>query len=128
MTVLELLLLPTVTLPKLRLVGEAESWGVTPVPETAREVGELAALLTTTCAPVKLPTDDGAKLMLKVVLCPPARVSGTTSPLVLKLVPLRLSPETTTVSVPEFLKVTDCVFLPPVGTLPKATLLGVNAS
>jgi hypothetical protein len=101
--------------------------GLLPVPESAREVGELEALLTATSAPVKLPTADGAKLTLKAVLCPPVRVKGTTSPL-LKVVPLRLSPDTTTVPVPILLRVTDCVVLPPLGMLPKATLLGVNAT
>jgi len=102
--------------------------GLVPVPESAREVGELEALLTATSTPVKLPTADGAKLTLNAVLCPPVRVKGTTSPLVLKLVPLRLSPDTTTESVPVLLRVTDCVLLPPLGTLPKATLLGVKTT
>src|SRR6516225_12447010 len=102
--------------------------GLAPVPDSAREVGELEALLTTTSVPVKLPTADGAKLTLNAVLCPPVRVRGTTSPLVLKVVPLTLSPDTTTVSVPVLLRVTDCVLLLPLGTLPKATLLGLNAT
>src|SRR3974377_8088 len=102
--------------------------GLVPVPESAREVGELEALLTATSVPVKLPTAVGAKLTLKAVLCPPVRVRGTTSPLVPKFDPVRLSPDTMTVSVPVLLRVTDCVLLPPLGTLPKATLLGVNAT
>ena len=83
------LLLPTFTLPKLRLVGFAVSTkvAVTPVPLKGIISGELGALLTSETAPVTLPAEVGANATLKVVLCPAAMVVGTGSPEMLKPAP-----------------------------------------
>ena len=61
------LLVPTNTLPKLKLVGLAVSWNVaaTPVPLRAMAVGEFGALLTSDTLPVTLPVVLGAKVTLK---------------------------------------------------------------
>jgi hypothetical protein len=74
-----LLLLPTVTFPKLRLVGLAVSCivVVTPVPLRAIVVGEVGALLTSVRAPVVLVVVVGVKLTVKAAELPGATVSGS---------------------------------------------------
>src|ERR1700740_741126 len=74
-----LLLLPTVTFPKLRLVGLAVSCivVVTPVRLRARVVGEVGALLTSVRAPVVLVVVVGVKLTVKAAELPGATVSGS---------------------------------------------------
>src|SRR5258708_24562522 len=49
------LVVPTVTLPKLALAGTTEICGSTPAPESAIVAGELVALLSTDTLPVTLP-------------------------------------------------------------------------
>ena len=85
------MLLPTVTLPKLRLAGLAASSRLTPVPERETVAGELVALLTTERLPVTLPVVVGVKAMLKVAVWPAVRVKGRESPLRPKPVPVRLA-------------------------------------
>ncbi len=63
-----LLLLPTFTSPKLRLVGLAERSMVVPFPARDTVVGEFEALLVTVRLPVALPLVVGPKLTLKVVV------------------------------------------------------------
>jgi hypothetical protein len=62
------LLLPTVTLPKLRVEGLALSSRVTPVPDRETVAGELVASLTTEILPLTLPVVAGAKVPLKDTL------------------------------------------------------------
>src|SRR3989442_14331732 len=83
------MLLPTDTLPKLRLVGLAESCSVaaTPPPLRGIAVGEPGALLTSETLPVTRPAPAGAKATLKFVLCRGCKVKGSVSPLVGKPVP-----------------------------------------
>ena len=83
------LLLPTLTLPKLRLVGFAVSNKVaaTPVPVSAIVVGVVGALLTSVTLPDTPPAAAGAKAMLKFALCPGLKVEGRVSPLVEKPLP-----------------------------------------
>jgi len=76
------LLLPTLTFPKLRLVGLAESRSVVPVPDRDTVAGEFVALLTTEMLPVALPTAVGANVALKELVWPAARVRGKVSPLI----------------------------------------------
>jgi hypothetical protein len=77
--------LPALMLPKLKLVGLAESVTVaaTPVPLTATVVGELGALLAIPTLPVILPAVVGANSTLNVALCPAAMLAGVASPLAL---------------------------------------------
>ena len=91
-TVWGLLVLPTVTFPKLKLDGLAASSKLpAPVPESETVAGELVALLTTERLPVALPATDGAKVTVKVALWPAATARGRESPLMLKPVPVTLA-------------------------------------
>ena len=64
------LLVPTNTLPKLKLVGLVESRkvGTKPVPPRAIVSGELVALLTTETLPVTLPAAVGANVTFRVAV------------------------------------------------------------
>jgi len=85
-------LLPTVTLPKLRLVGFDPSvpWA-TPVPDNGMVRVGLDAVEVIVTLPLALAADVGANLTLKVVLWPAVRVSGVVMPLRLKPVPLMVA-------------------------------------
>jgi len=61
-------------------------------------MGETGPLLITDTLPVLLPAEVGAKLTLTLVLCPGARVSGRTKPVMLKAEPLRLAADTVTLA------------------------------
>ena len=81
------LLLPTVTLPKLRLVGLAPSEpGDTPVPDSGMVSVGLEASDVMVMLPLAPPAVDGANETVKVVLCPAASVTGV-------VIPLKLNPE-----------------------------------
>ena len=83
------LLLPTVTLPKLRLVGFDPSVpGVTPLPDKEMVRVGFDALEVMVMLPLALPADDGANETLKVALCPAFRVTGVVMPLKLNPLPL----------------------------------------
>ncbi len=80
-------LLPTVTLPKLRLVGLAPSEpGDTPVPDNGMVRVGFDALDETVTLPLALPAEDGANETLKVALCPAVTATGA-------VIPLKLNPE-----------------------------------
>ena len=110
---------PTVMLPKLTLEGVTESCGCVPVPLKEIVAGELVALLTTVTLPARLPVEVGAKLTLKDVDWPAARLSGSVIPLVVNPVPLALTCEMETLEFPVLEIVTLCVALDPVARLPK---------
>ena len=122
------LLLPTLTVPKLKLVGLTVSWNVaaTPVPLRAMAVGEFGALLTSDTLPVTLPVVLGAKVTLKMADWPTARVKGKVSPLVLKPAPVTVACEMVRLAVPELVKVTLCEAVVPTRTLPMAMLVGAT--
>ena len=101
-----MLLLPTVTFPKLRLLGVAPSRSVTPVPESETTAGELVAVLATETLPEALPATVGAKVTVKLVVWPAVRVRGSESPLMLKPAPVTVACETVTVPVPLLVRVT----------------------
>lgn len=74
-------MLPTVTLPKLRLVGFGASVpGVTPVPDKGTVKVELEAFEEIVTAPLAEPEVWGAKATVNVVLSEAARVSGVVIP------------------------------------------------
>src|SRR5207245_2863303 len=106
-TVCGALLLPTVTFPKLRLVGLAvrRKVEVTPVPLNAMVEGELGVSLTSERLPVTLPALAGAKAALKLVFCPGVRVRGRLSPPTLRPLPETLAWETVTLALPELVRV-----------------------
>ncbi len=125
-----MLLLPTVTLPKLRLAGVAPSKKVcaTPIPESETLAGELVAVLTTETLPEALPATVGAKLAVKLVLCPAVRVRGSESPLMLNPLPFAVACETVTLPVPVLVRVTFSLALLPTVTFPRFRLAGVALS
>ena len=129
-TVCGALLLPTVTFPKLRLVGLAvrRKVEVTPVPLNAMAEGELGASLTSERLPVMLPALAGAKATLKLVLCPALRVSGTVRPVMLKPFPEGVACEMVTLPVPELIRVMVWELRVPTATSPKLTLVGMTES
>ncbi len=80
---------PTVTLPKLRLVGLAPSVpGVTPVPDRGIVRLGFEALDVIVRLPLALPAADGANDTVKVALCPALNVTGAVIPLKLNPAPL----------------------------------------
>ena len=83
-------LLPSLTLPKFRLLALTDSVCVeaTLLPLSAIVAGELAALLDRTRLPVTLPAVCGANCTLNELLCPADKVAGKESPVVLKPAPL----------------------------------------
>jgi hypothetical protein len=75
-------LLPTVTFPKLMLVGFVlRAPASTPVPESATFT--VPMLVPKATLPLALPALVGAKRTLKFAPCPAARVKGTVMPLTL---------------------------------------------
>jgi hypothetical protein len=119
---------PTLTLPKLTLVGTTEICGCTPVPLREIVAGELVALLTTVTLPDREPAEAGAKLTLKDVDWPTARLSGSVIPPVLKPVPVSLICEMETLEFPVLEIVTFCAALEPVAKLPKLSDEGETES
>ena len=59
-----------------------------PVPASEMLSGEFEASLTTLMLPVALPAPGGAKVALKLVLCPAAKVMGRERPLRLNPLPV----------------------------------------
>jgi hypothetical protein len=98
------LLLPTLTFPKLKLVALAESWSVVaaPVPLIAMVLGEFGALLTNETLPVTAPALAGENATLKLELCPGVKVRGRVRPLMTKLCPDTVACEMDRFAVPEF--------------------------
>lgn len=74
-------LLPTVTLPKLMLVGLAVSADCRPVPVIAMLVGEVGALLVIEMFPAGLPALAGVKVAVIGELAPAAIETGSVNPL-----------------------------------------------
>ena len=120
------LLLPTVTLPKLRVEGLALSSRVTPVPDREMMVAGDQRLFAVqmVIVPVTLPVEVGVNVALKLVLCPAARVSGRDSPDLLKPAPVTLACEIVRLAAPELVRVTVWVTVPPTTTFPKLMLAG----
>ena len=82
-------LLPTVTFPKLRLVGFDPSVPcVTPVPVTGIVRVGLDAVEVMVTLPLALAADSGANVTVKVALWPAVSVTGAVIPLRLNPVPL----------------------------------------
>ena len=84
-------LVPVVRLPKLRAVGDAESWSVVamPVPLSGTTSDEFGALLISVTLPEAVPAEAGAKPMLNAEEPPAGTESGRTSPEEMNPVPAR---------------------------------------
>lgn len=75
-------LLPTVTFPKLRLVGlDVRKPGATPVPDRLTVSGEFEASDVMVTLPLAAPAAWGENDTLNVVLCEAASVKGVVMPL-----------------------------------------------
>jgi hypothetical protein len=127
---LKSLLLPTLTLPKLRfdVLNVNSCVPDTPVPLNAIESGELGALLVNEIEPLTLPALLGAKTALNVTFEPVGIVSGVLRPVVLKPVPITVTLEMTMLAGPLFVRLIVCELLFPVETFPKAAALGIAPS
>jgi len=122
-------LLPTVTLPKLKLAGLGDRAPAdTPVPDNIIVSVELEALDVTVTEPLALPADVGAKPTLKVVLCPAVSVTGVLTAPSLNPVPLTATCEIVTLVPPVLVTVSDSDWLLPTVTLPKFKLDGLETS
>jgi hypothetical protein len=119
---------PALRLPKLKLVGFAESVNVeaTPVPLRGIVAGDPPALLVTVTLPLALPAAVGLKMMLNAMLCDGLRVTGTVAPLTEKPVPPAATCEICTFEFPVFVIVSICVEEEPAFTFPKFTLLALK--
>ena len=125
---LRLLVVPSVTLPKLMLVGFVVSCPCVPVPLSEMVVGELDASLMSETLPVALPAAVGAKVAVKDVLCPVVRVRGSVRPLIENPLPVTLAWVIVRLAVPELLKLTVRLLVVPTLTLPKLTLVGLGVN
>lgn len=80
---------PTVTVPKLKLVGfDPSTPGDMPVPERGIVSVEFEAVDATVTLPLALPAEAGVKVTLKLALWPVGRVVGVVIPLTLYPLPL----------------------------------------
>jgi hypothetical protein len=80
---------PTVTVPKLRLVGfDPSAPSEIPVPDRGMVRVGLEAFELIVILPLTLAADAGVNVTLKVALCPVASVTGVVIPLRLYPVPL----------------------------------------
>lgn len=82
-------MLPTVTVPKLRLAGFDPSVpGATPVPDKGMVSVGLEAFDVMVTLPFALATVCGANVTVKLVLCPAVSVTGAVIPVKVNPVPL----------------------------------------
>jgi hypothetical protein len=118
-------LLPTLTLPKLRLVGLAASApGVTPVTDTRMVKVEFVAVEVIVRSPVTAPAEAGTNDTEKVALCPPLSVNGVAIPLTLRPAPVIATLETVTLEAPVLVMVSESELWLPMVTLAKLRLVG----
>lgn len=84
--VLSGLLLPTFTVPKLKLAGLAPSSLVAVAADPVRGIvsGEAGALFVSEIEPLTAPEPEGVNTTEKVVLAPAAIVAGTVRPVMVK--------------------------------------------
>jgi hypothetical protein len=122
------LLLPTITLPKFTLAGDADSCptgAADPVPvKGTLRVGFVALLLVIFTLPVWLPTVVGTNATLNDAVPPGPTVIGVVMPLTVKFPPLSPICEMVSDAVPVFVTVKLCDFVCPSTTLPKLKLAG----
>jgi hypothetical protein len=124
------LLLPTLTLPKLRLdvLRPNDFVAASPVPLSAMARGEFGALLLSDIEPLTAPAAVGANTALNVADLPAAILNGALMPVVLKPAPATVIAEIVTVALPPLVRLIVCELLVPVITFPKAALVGVAVS
>jgi hypothetical protein len=121
---------PTVTLPKLRVVGLTANCGftgATPVPVKDSVEGEVAALLVNPTWPEAVPAALGVNRTVTATLCPAAIVTGRVSPRMANSEFVDWSDEMVTAEF-EAVSVACRLALDPTVTLPKLRVAGVTAS
>lgn len=114
---------PTVTLPKVSLVGLSDNCPVAeavPTPVSEMLVLALDALLMTESVALKVPTVLGENEMLIVALCPGATVAGRAGAIREKNCVEMAALLTVIEVLPVFVAVKVNVLLVPVSTLPKS--------
>jgi hypothetical protein len=123
------LLLPTVTLPKLKVAGFNPSKWLTAVavPDSEIVSGEFAALLVSAIDPLAFPLVFAANVILNVLLWPAAITNGRASPDVPNPVPVTTTFVIVALAFPVFDTVTVCEFVDPTKTLGKLALVGLTA-
>lgn len=115
-------MLPTVTLPKLRLVALAEiPPAMTAIAVSGTAMLPFDALEAMERLPFKAPADCGVHAMLTFALCFGARVIGMLMLLMLKPAPVRVARVKVMLDSPEFVKVAEALWLLPTVTVPNAT-------
>jgi hypothetical protein len=114
---------PLTMLPKLKLAGETDIPGCTPVPLTGIVSGDPETLLVTETDPVTLPAAVGANVTDNVAVADGFRVAGTVTPLTEIPVPVAATAEMLTAAVPELVNTTCFTEFAPVFTFPKLRLL-----
>ena len=83
---------PSCTLPKLRLDGfELSAPEAVATAETGTFTTVVDASVVTAILPLALPAACGAKVTLKLLRCPAARVKGKLMPLILKPLPVTVA-------------------------------------
>ena len=100
----------------------------TPLPERARFVGELYALLTTETIPVALPVAVGVNEAVNVVLCPAGRVNDDDNPLIAKPAPVTVLPKICKSAGPELVNEAERELVLFTVMLPKSTVDGLSVS
>jgi hypothetical protein len=99
---------PTVTLPKLSVDGETESWpGAVPVPVIPMLRVEFEASERIARFPLTVPVAVGVNLAVNVTLWPALRVVGRVSPVIENPVPVTFACEMVTAVPPVFIRVSD---------------------
>ena len=122
-------LLPTWTLPKLKLVGLALIVpGAVAVPESETVKLGFEALLVMVRLPVGVPAVVGANTTLNDLLAPAARVKGNVRPVTLNPFPVAVACEIVTLDPPLLVTVSERVCVASTRTLPKLKLGLVAAS
>jgi hypothetical protein len=117
---------PTFTLPKFTLAGDTLSVpGLLPVPDSAMLKFGTDPLALNAKFPLAAVLDWGVNVMLNVRLCPPFKVVGTLRPLVANPVPVTVALEMVMLDPPEFEITSDFVWVLPIDTPVKVTLVGL---
>ena len=124
-----LLLVPTVTLPRLMLLrlGERPP-GVMPLPVSGIVRPEFDAFDVIVTVPLALPPALGSNPMLKDALWPPLSVRGSDNPLMLNPAPLTDEAEIVTLSPPVFVREAANDLEVETWMLPKLKLAGLAVS
>ena len=117
---------PTGTLPKFRLVGVTDTFpAAAPLPDNGMVKVRLLAYVTARL-PYAAVATVGAKVTLKVIECPAARVVGNRRPLTLNPLPLIAERESASEVFPELRRTAVWLLLLPTNTAPKLMLVGVG--